>query len=44
LSEEDGRFKFNTDIRGNFNTGHDYGACKRTEEERLDLIEYLKSL
>jgi len=37
-------FKFNTDIRGNRNTGHEYGACKMTDPDRWALIEYLKSL
>ena len=31
-------------IPGNFNSGHDYGNVDLTEEERLDLVEYLKSL
>jgi len=44
LPKGDGRFKFDTSIPGNANTGHDYGACIKTEDERLDLIEYLKSL
>ena len=37
-------FKFRTDIRGNRNTGHEYGACNMTDQDRWDLIEYLKSL
>ena len=36
-------FEFKTDIRGNRNMGHEYGACM-TDAERWDLIEYLKSL
>lgn len=37
-------FEFDTAIPGNRNTGHEYGACRMTHEERMDLIEYLKSL
>jgi hypothetical protein len=37
-------FKFRTDIRGNRNTGHEYGACKMTDADRWALIEYVKSL
>jgi hypothetical protein len=37
-------FKFNTEIPGNRNTGHEYGACKMTDLDRWALIEYLKSL
>ncbi|MCZ6697311.1 MAG: di-heme-cytochrome C peroxidase [Planctomycetota bacterium] len=36
-------FEFKTDIRGNWNTGHEYGACM-TDEDRWALVEYLKSL
>lgn len=31
-------------IIGNSNAGHDYGVSGITEEQRLDLLEYLKSL
>ena len=31
-------------IRGNGNGGHEYGACEMTNDDRLDLIEYMKSL
>lgn len=31
-------------IPGNSNAGHDYGNASLSEEDRLDLIEYLKSL
>ena len=37
-------FKFDTTIHGNKNTGHEYGACRMKDEDRWDLIEYLKSL
>ena len=42
-SESYDGFQFNTDIRGNGNMGHEYGACM-TEKERWDLIEYLRTL
>ena len=37
-------FTFKTDIPGNTNTGHEYGACDMSEDERQYLLEYLKSL
>ena len=37
-------FQFKTDIRGNRNTGHEYGACKMSDADRWALIEYVKSL
>jgi hypothetical protein len=37
-------FEFDTAIPGNRNTGHEYGTCRMTDEQRWDLIEYLKSL
>jgi mono/diheme cytochrome c family protein len=37
-------FTFNTAAHGNSNQGHDYNVGKLTEEERLALLEYLKSL
>jgi hypothetical protein len=37
-------FKFDTSIPGNRNIGHEYGACEMSDEQRWDLIEYLKSL
>ena len=37
-------FIFSTTIRGNRNTGHEYGACAMIDEDRWYLIEYLKSL
>ena len=44
-SEGPDGFEFNTPFqRGNRNTGHEYGARKLSETERMDLIEYLKSL
>ncbi len=43
-SEGDEGFKFDTTIRGNRNTGHEYRTCRMKDEDRWDLIEYLKSL
>ncbi|MBL4693480.1 MAG: hypothetical protein JKY92_09155 [Magnetovibrio sp.] len=37
-------FFFDTTIPGNTNTGHEYGACAMTNTQRMDLLEYLKSL
>ena len=42
-----GGFEFDTSLPGNSNSGHDspaYGGGKMTEDQRWDLIEYLKSL
>lgn len=42
-----GGFEFDTSLQGNSNAGHDspdYGVGQMTEEQRWDLIEYLKSL
>ena len=33
-----------TPIQGNFNGGHDYGNAGFSEEDRLDLVEYMKGL
>ena len=37
-------FRFDTTIPGNSNAGHLYGACGMTDQDRRDLIEYMKSL
>jgi hypothetical protein len=37
-------FTFDTSRKGNSNAGHDYGTKELTREQRLDLLEYLKSL
>ena len=37
-------FPFNTTLAGNSNKGHDYGVGKLTETQRLELLEYLKTL
>ena len=42
-----GGFKFDTSIPGNWNTGHDgpdYGTSTLTDEQRWQLVEYLKTL
>ena len=47
FDEAAGGFKFDTSIPGNWNTGHDgpaYGTSTLTEEERRQLVEYLKKL
>lgn len=31
-------------IPGNYNSGHDYGTGQLTDEQRLELVEYLKTL
>ena len=31
-------------IPGNYNSGHDYNNADLTEDERWELVEYLKSL
>ena len=43
FSNDAGPFEFDTALPGNSNAGHDYGT-RLTEEERRDLIEYLKTL
>ncbi|MDB6139558.1 MAG: hypothetical protein JWO94_2630, partial [Verrucomicrobiaceae bacterium] len=35
---------FNTALTGNSNRGHDYGTSRLTDEERWQLVEYLKTL
>jgi len=37
-------FEFDTTIPGNSNRGHVYGACRMTDPQRQDLLEYLRSL
>ncbi len=37
-------FKFDTALKGNSNKGHNYGTNDLTEQERLELLEYLKML
>ena len=44
VADDDGRhrFKFDTSLSGNRNTGHAFGDTL-TEPQRLDLLEYLKT-
>lgn len=51
LADPDNKFTFRVrdeqsgePIPGNYNSGHDYGTSKLSEAERMDLVEYLKSL
>jgi len=37
-------FQFNTALPGNCNSGHEYGTKVLTKEDRLNLLEYLKTL
>lgn len=37
-------FKFDTALKGNSKKGHNYGTNDLTEQERLELLEYLKML
>jgi hypothetical protein len=37
-------FLFDTSQPSNSNEGHEYGTRAMTKEDRLDLVEYLKSL
>ena len=42
-----GSFRFDTSLPGNSNKGHEggsYGTDRLTEEERWQLVEYLKTL
>jgi hypothetical protein len=39
-----GVFVFDTRVPGNTNTGHEYGVADYDEEDRIALIEYLKTL
>jgi len=40
--EADGLFRFDTQLAGNSNSGHVYPATPYNDEERRDVIEYLK--
>lgn len=35
---------FDTTLKNNGNAGHTYGNCQFSKEDRLDLVEYMKSL
>jgi hypothetical protein len=44
-NEQGGAFEFDTSLDGNSNAGHDtYGTGSFTDEQRFQLIEYLKTL
>jgi hypothetical protein len=36
--------EFGNPIPGNYNSGHEYGSSELSHEERLELVEYLKTL
>ncbi|MCG8506663.1 MAG: di-heme-cytochrome C peroxidase [Sphingomonadales bacterium] len=44
FKSSEGPFKFDTSRPGNSNKGHVYGARNLSEEERMALLEYLKTL
>jgi hypothetical protein len=37
-------FRFDTSKPANSNSGHEYGTRQMSEEDRWDLVEYLKGL
>lgn len=37
-------FRFDTTVEGNLNGGHDYGNAQLTDEQRWDLVDYMKTL
>jgi mono/diheme cytochrome c family protein len=37
-------FTFDTRLKGNSNKGHDYGTSKMTDDQRWQLVEYMKTL
>lgn len=37
-------FEFDTSLAGNSNKGHEYGACDLTHDDRMNLVEYMKTL
>ena len=41
---KEGSFKFETHRKANSNAGHEYGARQFTEQDRWDLVAYMKSL
>lgn len=40
----DNSFRFDTALAGNSNAGHDYGNARLSDQDRADLIAYLKTL
>lgn len=43
-TEGEGTSHFNTKLKGNSNKGHDYGTSSMTDEQRWQLVEYMKTL
>ena len=43
LSPGPGKLEFDTSVKGNFNTGHDYGM-RLNDDERRNVLEYLKKI
>lgn len=41
---DSGQFKYDTALPGNANGGHEYGTRELTEEQKWELLEYLKTL
>jgi len=39
-----GRFRYDTGLSGNANGGHEYGVRELTDEQKRELLEYLKTL
>ena len=37
-------FQFDTSVKGNSNQGHEYGVTELTEDQKKELLEYLKTL
>jgi hypothetical protein len=42
--KSEGSFRFDTTLVGNSNKGHTYGTQELTEDQKWELIEFLKSL
>jgi hypothetical protein len=42
--EFQGSYRFDTSLDGNSNGGHDYGTSELSDEQKWELIEYLKTL
>ena len=43
-TEGEGTSHFDTSLKGNSNRGHDYGTSRMTDEQRWQLVEYMKTL
>lgn len=44
VKSDDRKLLFETHRKGNSNAGHEYHARKLTKEERMALVEYMKTL